>query len=129
MREILFRGKSVGDNNWIYGFYVCFDDVYNNEIKTYHYIVNEATEKYVVKPDTVGQYTDLKDKNGNKIFEGDIIKLSCIDTILQVIYKGGVYKLITKLNGKIVKPPLHLYPSKQLEVVGNVYDNPELMND
>ena len=68
MREILFRGKRPDNGEWACGFLVKMFGAYH--------IIDEGDENtsYEVIPETVGQYTGLKDKNGNKIFEGDIIK-------------------------------------------------------
>ena len=75
MREILFRGKRVDNGEWVYGYY-CHVGYAGSEK---HYIVSTyATAFYVVEivPETVGQYTDLNDKNDRKIFRGDIIKIT-----------------------------------------------------
>lgn len=73
-REIEFRGKRTLDNEWLYGYLVIDKKgIYDNE-EDWYYIAGNSDAYCEVIPETIGQYTGLKDKNGKKIFEGDILK-------------------------------------------------------
>ena len=133
MKEILFRGKRTINGDWVYG-----DFVHGNERKSLRdsiFVYDSETQSfndYEINPSTLGQYTGLTDKNGNRIFEGDIVKAQ--DEILGSPFCDG-------MNGKVVydeaayfiepKDPMNsqwLYDECAVyEIIGNIHDNPELL--
>lgn len=139
MREILFRGKRVDNGEWVQGFYVCKKRPYfkdkgvnlehiicdNVEVEDndYKQFVNTIMTTYVVDPETIGQYTGLTDMNGNKIFEGDIVREFGGETY------QGCYEIDNVLIVKIPDMLLNFVTGYdcEREIIGNIHDNPELL--
>lgn len=120
MREILFRGKTVS-GDWVFGLLA--------HIKNSWYISNKAgiPTAYEFIPKTVGQYTGVTDKNGAKIFEGDIVRYG--DTIHEVVFEqrnGTAYFGLVYSESETL-PFGHYQDLRQIEVIGNIYDAPELL--
>ena len=117
MREILYRGKRKDTGKLIVS-----DSIlqYNGLIKLW-----DKEDGYVeVEPETIGQYTGLTDKNGKKIFEGDIMQL-CSACYPCLVYWDGK-SWAWKQNGKRREIDL---TREKMEVIGNIYDNPELVKE
>lgn len=126
MREYLFRGKIIANGKWSEG----------NLLVTRQgcCITPDATvlgSYGAVNPETVGQYTGLTDKNGTKIFEGDICNFSScsdIDNYGVVVYDADETEFGIDYGSTYLGLGRH-YHSRDVEVIGNIYDNPELLGD
>ena len=124
-REILFRGKRADNGEWETGSLVSVRQGCTDERI---FIADKMTGfNTPILPETVGQYTGLLDKKGKKIFEGDIVKYG--DTVHNVVFEqrngtayfGLVYSTLETLSFG------HYQDLKQIEVIGNIHDNPELL--
>ena len=148
MREILFRGKRTDNGEWVEGYYYkakyCRTD---DELCDYITVphpkeYNEPSSHYIVDPETVGQYTGLTDKNGKRIFEGDMIK-PFDDEIDKMVVEFRLGQFLLCLYGErgymaeygweesgnygcFEAEPLSSY-GDDIEVIGNIHDNPELL--
>lgn len=124
MREILFRGKRTDNGEWVQG-YICR---YGWIGKEKDYIIPDyASALYTaeIDPETVGQYTGLTDMNGRKIFEGDTFWNSYDEDYGKVEWDNDMAKFIITFPTFTVDFA-NVY-GEELEIVGNVYDNPELL--
>lgn len=151
MRELLYKAKLKNKDRWIEGFYCCrkettycFKEDYEKfPVKTLYYIIcDEMTDwglpnefrLYEVDPTTLCQFTGHYDKNGNKIYENDIVKTQ-YGRLCKVIWFtsdshcGFDLEPICATENLKLKPPSEcfLWNKEALEVVGNVFDNPELL--
>ncbi len=123
MRKIIFRGKSVKSGEWVTGHYCNCSLLDGDKNKTGHYIVEYPNKYHEVYTETIGEYIGLKDVNGNKIFEADIVK--CYD-IIGVVKIKNCFCIQWKNNfGGVSMMPLN--GKNTLEIIGNIYDNPELL--
>lgn len=138
MREYIFRGKRKGDKEWQFGHLhiIEWDKPAKAKGDYIDYrILGRHNECWYVDPETVGQYTGLKDKNGVKIFEGDILErgnargsVSYSDKLCRFVFRWKTYD---KFRPDFFKEcaladfaGIHL-----AEVIGNIHDNPELLNE
>lgn len=121
MSEILFRGKRLDNGEWVYGYLgkhtsldaMIIDRPYitmNDELSAFNF--------WIVDPSTVGQYAGLTDKNGKRIFEGDILKIASKTYI--AFFERGAFYLVADTT-------LPIKYADRFEVIGNIYDNLELL--
>ena len=126
MREILFRGKRVDNGEWVEGNLFIPD---RPETPTQICIgTNIIRITYDVIPETVGQYTGLTDKNGKKIFEGDIVKNEYEKGKYQyfkVLYCNRLYMWQVANKYEMLANLYNLIG--KIEIIGNIHDNPELL--
>lgn len=131
-REILFRGKLEYNGKWIYGDLLQYENgdvaIFGEKLSSFGCECTEMSKRDRVIPDTIGQYTGLKDKNGNKIFEGDIIESKGYRHIVK--YNEDLAGFCSA-NVKYLEDLCGLNQQWINEcdkvVIGNVTDNPELM--
>lgn len=148
MREILFRGKRIDNDEFVYGsLYVCGRKDGKYEIANYDRHLNIERFAYEVLPETVGQYTGLADKNGKKIFEGDIVRDKSLPIVCGIgVIEFGDYEM--RMNSSLIndnysyhigfyvkwigivdyRKDLAFWHNK-IEVIGNIHDNPELLKE
>ena len=135
MREILFRGRCIDYDDiygWVEGYYIHLQDVWKN--RNVHRIYNGFSESdsygfypdyYKVDPETVGQFTGLLDKNGKKIFEGDIVKRNSVSMLVVWNEACAMFEVEYIMDGE--RYCNTLFGHEILEVIGNIHDNPELL--
>lgn len=156
MREILFRGKRLDNGKWVEGFFVKRIDQLTLIPKCYILVQEEDTSGitgeptgylntefswYEVIPETVGQYTGLKNNNGKRIFEGDILRIAKIsdglgsyyhpplDYPVNVVVKwdlcAWMWETLCEDKRYISFP--NAWCHYECEIIGNIHDNPELL--
>lgn len=147
MREIIFRGKSRRTGEWVEGFYIKDGlSEFILEVDKSPRPITEAKPSFIknfVRAATAGQFTGLTDKNGTRIFEGDIVKTHYAnavkaDFVELVVFHSGKYCGMAELQGggRIFAPLADGVPHDPrdrsvymdcVEVIGNIHDNPELI--
>lgn len=135
MKSILFRGKRIDNGEWVEGYYIYHKNADNGEIyweSDPDHLGYYTDDIYSVDLATVSQYTGLTDKNGKKIFEGDIVKTK-YGRLCKVIYFISDCACcidLIPINSKHRAPTAEdIFSSDNLEVVGNIHDNPELFGN
>ena len=132
-REILYRGARMGDGKFVYGSLVFVKENDKSENELPHIVISygpDTFDWFEVDPETVGQFTGMTDKNGTKIFEGDIVRH--IDTTRHVVevVNSEVYfdTEILEFGLKESNELFHVQFNDEFEVIGNIHDNKELLS-
>ena len=140
MREILFRGKRLDNGEWVYGSFIQVEHE-DGSFTAAIFPQKDAGGDAEVSPATVGQYTGLRDKNGKRIFEGDILRIAKIsdglgsyyhpplDYPVNVVVKwdlcAWMWETLCEDKRYISFP--NAWCHYECEIIGNIHDNPELL--
>lgn len=132
IREYIFRGKRVDNGEWVQGD-LRHGGYYDGD-KTVYITVNDyCVHNYPVTPETIGQFTGVTDKNGKKIFEGDIVSFTRVNALGYTTKRLGDVRYYDEL------PIFYIMATtgdawdwcvcEDIEVIGNIHDNPELITE
>ncbi len=126
-REIKFRGKVVNTNQWVYGNLMVYKKHYPTItwVDDAELVGNKRT--YVVYPDSVGEWAGLNDKNGQEIYEGDVVLQQGYNgkkMPMAVRFEKGAFIVGYHKGSSTRKTPMLV--SSKCEVIDNVFDNPKL---
>lgn len=139
MREILFRGKRVDNGEWVEGYYCGkVNKTFFSPAEDSAQIIDKDLYWHEVIPETVGQYTGLTDKNGKKIFEGDIVRATCTyntghgvrketNSYAVKYHENYCYFYLARRRNNLLFDGNWSYFVDDFEVIGNIHDNPEFL--
>ena len=131
MREYKFRGKRIDNGEWVYGS-LLISEPQEKSLEPLHCFICPLDKGYHrVIPDTVGQFTGLHDKNGKEIYEGDIVLatlkfFNINNEKCKVIFHNGSFGVQYGFSTDYFKT---FSAWDEVEVIGNIYDNPELLKE
>lgn len=135
MREILYRAKRIDNGEWVEGYYgikgkdtdlekhYIMVSTYNANLSSYPFYFTDIE----IDSETICQYTGLKDKNGNRIWENDIVRIenSMDEGIGNIEFYGGMWYVDGEPSNSL--HDIVEYDDGELEVIGNIFDTPELL--
>lgn len=134
MREILFKAKRIEDDEWVEGYYQKRHNFLENEEHLIFYVDSHTVWEYVeIVPETLCQFTGLCDKNGKKIWENDILMAhldeSYPEDAAYETVEWGVAGWVAHETGSMDREYLGEFDLEHYEVVGNIFDQPELLQE
>ena len=138
MRDIVFRGKRVDNSEWVQGSLLSLDDggyrIVTSSLIDFDSVASaDMICSYAVEEESVGQYTGLEDDNGKPIFEGDIIHCTARrdGANMVVIFENAEFRMVLceKYRKRIPDSGFYDISCFGKEVIGNIYDNPELLEE
>lgn len=140
MREIKFRGKRINSGTMVFGDLLNGIGAKYNKKYIYPNVVLlpkdcHIMDGYEVEPETIGQYTGLRDKNGKEIYEGDIVKINGADRIYYIRWFDDMCFGFADIRSDYLNTFYECYNTHNngfpcdthIEVIGNIYENPELI--
>lgn len=133
MREILFRGKRIDNGEWVYGYWVKYKPYASSDKVIFGIVPTYVSELYLfeVDPETVGQFTGLYDCKGQKIFEGDILDEKGPFCGINLKIEYGIWNCGCCSDiygfGAVDKYCDKNWNNETTCIIGNIYDNPELL--
>lgn len=123
MRDILFRGKRLDNGEWVYGFYC---HVPRGRLDRDEHLIQTVRKSgkmgmlHCVDPSTVGQYTGLLDKNGKRIFEGDVLTVDGEVGCFELKFNENTAMFI--MDGDAIRASFNIFGTDEVEVIGNIHD-------
>ena len=135
MREILFKAKRIDNGEWVEGYYAFFKSVNGNQ--KMHHITTEDGKAIRIDPSTLCQFTGITDKNDKKIFENDIVETITFgydkDYFITSVKFGAIFGIqgfhFANRRSLFYSGQANLEKIDDTEVIGNVFDNPELLEN
>lgn len=134
MREILFKGKRIDNEEWVEGYYQKRHDFLGNEEHLIFYVDGHTVWDHTeIISDTICQFTGLCDKNGKRIWENDILMArldeSYPEDVAYETVEWGVAGWVGRETGSTDRKYLNKFDTEYFEVVGNIFDNKELLQE
>ena len=125
MREILFRGKRIDNDEWTEGY------LFKQWNRTFLLwgMTGDIPNMIEVIPETVGQYTGVIDKNGKKVFEGDVVEYA--GSCGEIVFAESRGSFLSREKDMYCEwlSTLPRYGTGIMEIIGNIYDNEEILED